>query len=110
MKLWFPIIVPPLVALAQQSVNYALVALECEQQQRWPVHSVAAAAMVVTLLGMTVAWARWREVGLATPQDSGDQQSRTRFLAIVGISVSALTALNIASQWLTAAFISPCMH
>ena len=110
MKLWFPIIVTPIAALTQQSVNYALVALECQQQQRLPVHLVAAAALAVTLVGVAIAWARWREVGVAAPQDSGDQQSRTRFLAIVAVSISALMALTVASQWLTAAFISPCIR
>ena len=110
MKLWFPIIVPPLAALAQQSVNYALVAVECAQQQRLPVHLVAGAALLVALGGVVVAWRHWSEVGVAAPQDSGDQISRTRFLAIVGISVSGLMALAIAAQWLTAAFIEPCIR
>jgi hypothetical protein len=109
-KLWFPILVTPLVVLAQQSVNYALVAFECAQQQRLPVHLVAAVALAVTLAGVGVAWRAWRAVGVAAPEDTGDPQSRTRFLAIVGVSVSALMALAIAAQWLTAAFISPCIR
>lgn len=110
MKLWFPILVPPLAVLAQLSVSYALVALECQQQQRLPVHLVAAAALLVALAGAVMAWGRWRETGIAPPQDSGDPTSRTRFLAIVGASVSALMALAAAAQWLTVAFIAPCVH
>ena len=110
MKLWFPILVPPLAALAAQSVNYALVALECQQQQRLPLHLVAAVGLLVTLAGAALAWGCWRETGIAAPEDSGDYTSRTRFLAIVGLSVSALMALAVAAQWLTAAFISPCVH
>jgi hypothetical protein len=110
MKLWFPILVPPLAALAQQSVNYALVALECQQQQRLPLHLVAAVGLVVTLVGAAMAWSRWREAGVAAPEDGGDRTSRTRFLAIVGLSVSLLMALAVAAQWLTTAFVSPCVH
>ncbi|HEX2829171.1 MAG TPA: hypothetical protein VHP37_22675 [Burkholderiales bacterium] len=110
MKLWFPIIVPALAALAQQSVNYALVALECRQQERLPLHFVAAVALVVTLIGAAIAWGRWREAGMDEPEDRGEQRTRTRFLAIVGFWVSALMALAVAAQWLTSAFVSPCVQ
>ena len=110
MRLWFPIIVPPLATLAQQSESYALVAVECASQQRLPVHLVAAAALLVTLAGVAVAWRRWRDVGAAAPTDSGDEVSRTRFFAIVGISVSGVMALAVAAQWLTTAFIAPCIR
>jgi hypothetical protein len=110
MRLWFPILVPPLVTLAQQSVNYALVALECQQQQRLPIHAVAAAALLIALAGVAIAWRRWEAAGVAPPEGSGDQRSRTRFLAIVGVSVSALMALAIAAQWFTAAVIPPCIE
>ena len=110
MKLWFPILVPPLAVLAQQSVNYALVALECQQQQRLPLHLVAAVGLLVALVGAAIAWGRWQETGIAAAEDCGDQTSRTRFLAIVGLSVSALMALAVAAQWLTAAFITPCVR
>jgi hypothetical protein len=110
MKLWFPILVPPLAALVQQSANYALVALECAQQQRLPVHIVTALGLAVTFAGAAIAWRHWRAVGVAAPQDSGDSTSRTRFLAIVGLSISAMMALAIAAQWLTTAFIGPCVY
>ena len=110
MKLWFPILVSPLVVLAQQSVNYALVGLECERQQHLPVHAVAAVALAVTLTGVLMAWRAWKAAGAAPPADSGDAVSRTRFLAIVGMAVSGLMALSIAAQWLTAAFIPPCVR
>ena len=110
MKPWFPILVPPLAALVQQSASYALVAAECAQQQRLPVHLVTALGLAVALTGAAIAWRQWRAVGVAAPRDSGDAVSRTRFLAIVGVSISGLMALAIAAQWLTTAFISPCVY
>jgi hypothetical protein len=109
MRLWFPIIVPPLVVLAQQSANYALVAMECHNQQRLPVHIVTLVALLIALAGVAIAWGRWRSAGASAPEASGDQLSRTRFLAIVGVSVSALMALAIVAQWLTTAFVTPCV-
>jgi hypothetical protein len=110
MKAWFPILVPPLAALAQQSTSYALVAMECGEQQRLPVHAVAMIALLVALAGVVIAFRDWRAAGVAIPQDAGDQRSRARFLAIVGVSISALMALVMIAMWLTAVFILPCMR
>ena len=110
MKPWFPIVVPPLVALAQQSINYALVAAECAQQQRLPLHAVAAAALAITLVGVASAWRELKVFGVTGHPDSGDPETNARFLAIVGVSVSSLMALAVIAMWLTAAFIPPCVR
>ena len=110
MKAWFPILVPPLAALAQQSTSYALVALECTQQQRMPVHAVAVVALLVALTGVAIAWRNWRAAAVASPQDSGTARSRERFLAIMGLSISALMALVMAAMWITLGFLVPCMR
>jgi hypothetical protein len=107
---WFAIIVTPLVALAQQSINYALVAAECAQQQRLPVHAVAAAALAIALIGAASAWRDLRTIGAAPIADSGDSRSNARLLALVGVCVSAITALAVIAMWLTAAFIPPCVR
>lgn len=110
MRAWFPILIPPLAALVQQSTSYALVAMECAEQRRLPVHAVAVVALLVALAGIVVAWRDWRAAGVAVPQDAGDQRSRARFLAIMGVSISALMALVMIAMWLTAVFILPCMR
>jgi hypothetical protein len=109
-KAWFPIFVPPLVALAQQSINYALVAAECAQQQRLPVHAVAAVALAITLIGVASAWRDWRAVDVKGLPRSGGPETNPRFLAIVGVAVSAMMALAVIAMWLTAAFIPPCVR
>lgn len=39
-----------------------------------------------------------------------DALSRDRFIALLGLAVSALMALAIAAQWFTAAFIASCVR
>lgn len=110
MKAWFPIVVPPLVALAQQSISYALVAVECAQQQRLPVHAVAVVALAVALFGVLSAWQDLRTLGTAPIADSGEVRSNARFLAHVGIAVAAISALAVMAMWLTAAVLPPCVR
>ena len=110
MRLWISILITPLIALLQQSTNYALVPLACEKQQHLPIHLVAGIALLAALVAVGMAWSAWREAGVQSPGDFGDSRSRTRFLAMLGMSLSALMALTIISQWLTAAFIAPCIR
>jgi hypothetical protein len=110
MRLWISILITPLVALLQLSANYALVPLACEKQQHAPIHLIAGLSLVAALAGMWMAWTAWREAGVQSPGDYGDAYSRSRFLAVVGLSLSALMALTIVAQWLTAAFIAPCIR
>lgn len=110
MKAWFPIIGPPLAGLAQQSISYALVAAECAQQQRLPVHVVAAMALAIALFGAVSAWQDLRTIGTAPIADSGETRSNVRFLAHVGVAVSAISALVVIAMWFTAVVIPPCVR
>jgi hypothetical protein len=110
MRLSIPILVTPLIALAQQSANYALVPLACAKQQHLVLHIVFAASLALVIGATAMAWRVWREAGADAPGDHGDPASRTRFLAMLGIMVSALMALTILAQWLMAAFIPPCVQ
>jgi hypothetical protein len=110
MRLSIAILVTPLIALAQQSANYALVPLACAKQQHHLQHAVFAATLALVIGAMAVAWSVWREAGPGVQGDHGDPASRTRFLAVLGVMVSALMALTILAQWLTSAFIPPCVQ
>jgi hypothetical protein len=110
MRLWVPVIITPLVVLAQQSVNYALVSLECAKQQRFAIHLVSGTSLIIVLVAIAVAWAAWREPGTDSPDDRGQAVSRVRFLAAIGLALSALMALTIVAQWLTVAVVPPCLE
>jgi hypothetical protein len=110
MRLWMPIIITPLVVLVQQSANYALVAVECAKQQRFAIHVVSGVSLAIAIAGMLLAWAAWRSAGTEPPDDRGHAVSRVRFLASVGVALSALMALSIIAQWLTTAFVPPCLE
>ena len=110
MRLWPAILLTPLIVLAQQSANYALVGLECEKQQRFAVHLVAGVSLTLVAIAMVLAWGAWRDAGTALPDDRGDRANGVRFLAAIGIALSALMALSIAAQWLTTAFVLPCLE
>jgi hypothetical protein len=108
-RLWVPILIAPLVVLAQQAIAYALVPLACERQQHWTIHVVMGTSCAAVLLMTVMAWGAWR-TSVANPPIDDMEASRTRFLSIVAVATSALMMLTIAAQWLTTAFVPPCVH
>ena len=110
MRLWIAIIIAPLVGLAQLTVNYALVDLECVTQRRFPVHVVSGVSLAIAIAGILLAWQAWRAAGVEPPDDGATAASNVRFLAAVGMALSALVALTIGAQWIATAFVAPCLE
>jgi hypothetical protein len=110
LRVWFPILVTPMLPLAQLSINYPLVLFACENQVHLPLHLVSAVLFVLTLAGAAMAWSAWREAGTAAAAARGHAVSQLRIKAVMGLLQSALMALSVAAQWLTTAFIPPCVR
>src|SRR4051812_39624612 len=110
MRLWFPILIPPLATLMQLAVNYALVPLACATQQHAPIHLVSAATLAVAIAGMVMAHGAWRESGPDALPDGAAEASRTHFLSLMGVLIAALMGLATIAQWSTAIFIPPCVR
>src|SRR3954466_1706137 len=110
MRLWFPILVPPLATLTQLSVNYALVPIACATQKHLPIHLVSAAALIVAVAGVMMAGSAWRESGAETLPDGASAASRSRFLSLMGGLIAALMGLATIAQWSAAVLIPPCVR
>jgi hypothetical protein len=90
----------PCVLLLQLTIAYALVHLTCASGlQPSVLHSVFAAALLVTLLMLGLAWHSWR----------ASITAHERFLNQLSLALSALVVLVIAAQWLTVSIIQPCV-
>ena len=109
MRLWFPILVTPIVTLTQLTANYALVPLACRTQQHLPIHLISAAAVAIAIAGVATAWSAWRAPQDDAVSDGATEAARARFLGTMGVVNSALMALTSLAQWLTAVFIQPCV-
>ena len=110
MRLLSPLIVPPLIFLILQSVNYALEPWACEHQTRFPMHATAMVALAIALAGAALAWREWHARGRILPDDGAGTDSSARFLAVVGLMVSAFSALAIAALWMTQFVVPPCVR
>jgi hypothetical protein len=110
LRIWPALFVPPLVFLTLLSVNYSLEPPACEQQQRLPMHLSAAVALLIALGGIALALRAWRSVGGGFPSDEAGLEARTRFIAVIALMLSSLSALAIAALWLVQLLMPACIR
>jgi hypothetical protein len=112
MRTWFALIIAPSLALACQSVMYALVTPSCSLQTRVLVHLVGAASLALAAVMALLArgdWLRYAgRVAGGPDTDSPDPDNARRFLAAVATAVASLSALVILMMWFAAWVLSPC--
>lgn len=93
------VVLGPIAALVGQSVIYATNMWACGHNLRSTMHIVPALAIVVIVGAGVVGFSNWRAVGRGADDERGAAATRTRFLSIVGMAVSALSALIVLAQW-----------
>jgi hypothetical protein len=109
-RIWPALFVPPLVFLALLSVNYALEPPACENQTRLAMHLSAAVSLAIAIGCIVLAVRVWQSVGGGLPDDKGDHESRTRFLAAGATLLSSLSTLAIVMLWVVQMLIPPCVR
>jgi hypothetical protein len=101
------LIVAPLLALADQSVAYALVEWGCRVGHRGVPVAVQGvfllAAVVLTIIG-------WRQCGATKAGTRSDAAAATQnLIAWVGMAAAGLSTLVIAMMMVAAIVVSPCI-
>jgi hypothetical protein len=107
MRIWFALLVAPMLALADQSSSFATVGWACAHQQHEVVHAVHALFFAASLAGTGAAWQCWRTTLPAGT--GGEPPARRHFLAGVATASSALAVLAIAAMWMMAWVVPPCV-
>jgi hypothetical protein len=93
----------------QLQVVYALVPWACKHHRTYLLHVMTATFLLVSVAGGLLAWREWRRVGGGWPSGTeGDPDTRSRFMAVLGIFTSALFTLVILAQWVPAFVFDPC--
>lgn len=108
LRLWPPLLVPPVAFLTLLSAAYALIPVACEAHSSLPLHLVAALSLAIALGGAALAWRDWRSAGVKAPHDQADKATQVRFLAVIGLMMSGLIALATVTLWIANFIIPPC--
>jgi TRAP-type C4-dicarboxylate transport system permease small subunit len=106
--LWIGIVGAPLVALAYLEVSYSLTPWACRSGQKSELIIGTLIALILSMAAALVAWRTWRVVAGTAARDESDEISRSRFMALAGLGVSALMALFIIASFLPIVVLEVC--
>jgi hypothetical protein len=107
MRIWFALLVAPILALTDLSVAYALTGWACAHQQVLAMHGVHVLFLAATVIGTLAAWGRWRTT--SSWKSRSETLARRHFLAGLATASGALSALAIAAIWIPNWVLSPCL-
>lgn len=104
------VLLGPVAALVNQELIYVTNMWACGQGTQWAMHIVPIVCLLVAIGAGLLAWRDWHRVGRGIEEASATVDSRTRFLALSGMGISALSALVILAQWLAIFVFAACMR
>jgi hypothetical protein len=107
MRHWPALIIAPLLALADQSVTYAMAGWGCAHQQRIPMDVVHALFLAAAVACTLMAFAASRQA-LREYRSERFSVQRDGFFGISGTMVGALSSAIIVAMWIPQWFLSPC--
>lgn len=107
MRIWFALLVAPLLALADQSVSLAAVDWACANQSPLAVHAVHVLFLAVVAGSAVPALHVWRATAQRA-KGASESLAQRHFLAGLATASAALSAIAIVAMWLTAWVIAPC--
>jgi len=112
MPVWPALLLSPLLALAEQSIVYALSTPACQTQRDHWLQVIPPCFAVLTLLLTVMAGLearRLRQAGANQPHVDADTPAVRRFfVASLGVWCGALSTLVIAALWIPQWLLSPC--
>lgn len=107
MRIWWPLLLAPILALADQSIGYATAGWACAHQQPIATHVLHGVFLAGCLGGVVMGWGMYRESEAAR---SDERQQVRHFLAGLSIASASFAALAIVAMWVGSALLSPCFN
>ena len=108
-KLWFALLLAPMAWMVGLSAKYAMVPYACGSLESLPMHAVSLVTLLIAIAGTALSWKLWQGSGKELPDERGSPLVRTRFMSLMGLMGGGLFALAIIAQWISSAFLNPCM-
>jgi hypothetical protein len=104
------VLLGPIVALVTQGLVYSATSWTCGRDIGATMHLIPALSVIVSVGAGVSAYSNWRAVGKGVEDERGAVATRTRFLALMGIALSAFSTLVILAMWLSIFVFAPCMR
>jgi hypothetical protein len=108
--LWFGMLAGPLAFLVNLQVMFLMVPYACFHGWRTGLFAFPLAMAALSIGAAAVAWRNWQRNGREWPGEQGGPQPRSRFMAAVGVALSAMMLLVVIAHWLPVFFVDACQR
>jgi hypothetical protein len=98
-KPWLGLVAAPFLFLANMQVCFMLVPWVCGNGHFWTIHASHLTTLVLIALCGVPARHLWQVTGESVPSEGPGHDSRDRFLALLSMSMTGLTALALIAHW-----------
>ena len=98
----------PLLALGALHAMYPAVTWACRAGSELPLHLLALGGFALAVGFVWLARRDWRLAGGGWPGDEGGVVGRSRFLAAMGVLLSAFFALVVVAMWVPTLVFTSC--
>ena len=104
------VLLGPIAVLVNEELIYVTNMWACGMGKQPMMHIVPIVCLLATIGAGLLARRDWIRVGRGIEEEAATIDSRTRFLALGGMAISALSALIILAQWLAIFVFGACMR
>jgi nicotinamide riboside transporter PnuC len=108
--LWAGMLTAPLAFLLHLEVNYALVTQLCQSEHKLASQLVTVFFVLISAAGGLISWRNWETAGRKWPGEEATVPERSRFMAVVGLLVSALVVVALVWQLIPQFMFDPCQR
>jgi hypothetical protein len=108
LSLWTGIVAGPLIWLVYLEASYALTPSACIAGNKQILGASTLAALLAIALTVWVAWRSWRASGATTATEAGNPATRSRFMALAGLGLSALSFLVVLASAIPIVVLGAC--
>ena len=95
LPLWTGILAGPIAWACDLMASYAVVSWVCETRNYVVFPLVTLASLAIVVGGAGISWAALTRTAQDVPSDGGRPRQRARFMAILGLALCGLFALQI---------------
>lgn len=110
LRLTLGIVVGPIATLVNEELIYVTNMWACGTGNQLAMHVVPFICVLVALGAFFLAWSDWVSVGRGVEDEAATVDSRSRFIALAGMAISAISVLLILIQWLAIFVFGACMR
>lgn len=107
--LWASWLLGPVAWALHENVSYFLAPQICGTGNLWPLHLASVLALAMAAAGGAIAWRSWTLADSSEEVGAKPARERIRFMALVGLLFSGLSAFGILVESIPNFILDPCL-